>query len=90
MADVTPNLAELRPRPGRRSLGERPAHTLRTPKAHFERYEQLWREAGYPSLNAYLVATLARAHELEVPDWAEPTKPQDGSVQGQLDYRIAG
>ncbi len=48
---------------------------VRPPRDQFDLYRRLAEEGGYPSISDYLVARLAQAHELPVPQWTHPTVP---------------
>lgn len=59
-------------RPGPDPKGKRTQVSLRPPTDHVEVYRQRAHDAGYPTLNDYLVAQLAHVHDLPEPHWTRP------------------
>ena len=63
-------------RRGKPPKGPRRQHTVRMPAGHYEVYMRLAAESGL-EINDYLVATLAEAHRLQVPEYIRPRTMQE-------------
>ena len=66
---------------GRRPKGDREAMHVRVPKDHKRRYEQEATEAGL-CVADYVAIVLARAHQLEEPDYLHRSQNQEALPLG--------
>lgn len=70
---ATPSTPRRRGKPPK---GPRRQHTVRMPAEHYEVYVHRAAELGL-DLNDYLVASLAEAHGLQVPEYIRPRRTQE-------------
>jgi len=69
-------MAAARRRPGTPPKGDRSAITVRVPRSHRSVYEQAAAQQGLP-LSDYIGVLLARAHELQDPDYVHRGHHED-------------
>lgn len=74
-------------RPGRKPKGKRYSHTVRFPEDHREFYAQAAADQGLP-LGDYVALCMARAHNLDEPDYIQPQCPDADESLGDIDEQL--